>query len=304
MCGTWRPLRMLGVTCRRSPLFALAGVLRMVPGVDHPALRAAAALALGAPLDELAPLGGATNGVYRHGRLVARVCQLPASPALADLLTTTLSRAAVLARHRLAIAPARPTPVASAGHLVTLWPHLESVRASTWDDVATALARLHAVSAGQLPGLTAWRPGRWLETALRLLPAATAARVRAYAEPITAAVTAGLAHQPPVLLHHDAKPSNVMVTAAGPILIDVDELATGPAAVDLSLVTTTLRPGELAAAARAYTAAGGTWPSPAALAAGVHARTLDVAAGLIWKGRTTDAITTLAAAGPAARAAA
>lgn len=270
----------------------------MVPGVDHPTLRAAAALALGVPPDELAPLGGATNGVYRHGRLVARVCQLPASPALADLLTTTLSRAAVLAHHHLAVAPAHPTPVAAAGHLVTLWPHLESVRAATWDDVATALARLHAVPTDQLSGLTAWRPGRWLDTALTLLPAATAARVRAYAEPITAAGAAGLAHQPPVLLHHDAKPSNVVVIAAGPVLIDVDELTIGPAAVDLSLATTSLRPAEMAATARAYTAAGGTWPHAAALTAGALARALDLAAGLLWQGRTSDALTTLTAATP------
>jgi hypothetical protein len=209
------------------------------PYVDRPvqdldAARAAAARAagrwsLGPP--ELIRLG--MNAIFRSGRHVLRVgCPTVTSDA-------PLRLAATLSGHGIAVArPALDDVVVDDGFVVTCWEHLAEIdRPVDWCAVGQMVRRVQQIDRSELPGdypLPSPRTFPWWDfesmladlgpeidpSALAGLQAAVERRPQWWAA------------RRPVVCHGDVHPGNVMMTAAGAVLIDWDLMCTAPSGWD------------------------------------------------------------------------
>ncbi len=178
----------------------------------RPEQRAREALGLGGPLELLRAAGGT---IFRHADGIVRVGGDPAMPGWA----------AALAAAGVPVA----RPLAAAGD-VSLW---EDLPAGEPDFAAMGrtLRLLHERGTPVLE-LPPFDPPAWLEARLGGAPADLAAALRDRLPPMPTGVT---------LLHTDAHAGNFRCAGGVATLIDLEQLATGPALYDLTPVEVTER---------------------------------------------------------------
>jgi hypothetical protein len=176
---------------------------------------------------ELVALG--ENAVFRTADLVVKVGRDSAlAPELLDRAEREVALAGWLADAGVpAVRPAEPHARTVSGHPVTLWHRLpDAVRPAEPRDLAPLLRRVHALDTPD--GLTLPRREllggveRWLRLAGDAIDPADADYLRQRRDgfaPRAAALTPRLTPGP---IHGDALPRNVHVTAAGPVLVDLE----------------------------------------------------------------------------------
>ena len=177
----------------------------------------------------------ATIALPRAG-LTARVARAGETP---QAMQTELDFAVLAAGHGMPVlAPADPQATPTGHGTVSFWPLLTTTGATAgWPWLARALAQIHRLPAGQYPH----RCDPLGRVRNRL------ARYRQWpgAHHSVAETVAGACRQlgdeladmtwPTAIVHGDAHPGNVVVTATGPILVDFDLAGTGPAMWDLTI---------------------------------------------------------------------
>ncbi|XCM83944.1 phosphotransferase [Kitasatospora sp. HUAS MG31] len=187
-------------------------------------LRAACTTA-GLPAGDPRVLGMGENAVFDLGdpAVVAKVGRTPAvsrEPAVATWLSS----------HGVpTVRPYLPEAVTALGHPVTFWHRLPApVRPARPVDLAPLLGALHRLPAPDLPlpprDLLA-PVDRWLAAAGDAIDPADAAFLRRRKESFVTAAAAVEPHLPPGVLHGDALPRNVRVTADGPVLLDLENVS-------------------------------------------------------------------------------
>ncbi|MGN6599705.1 MAG: phosphotransferase enzyme family protein [Actinomycetes bacterium] len=139
------------------------------------------------------------------------------------------------------------TPVTTAEGVVVVYPWRDEVAAADWRQIGSVLAAFHAEHAGA--PVPDWVPLRRLEGQLAGLPSALtdplrAARVELLAELAALSYPLGVG-----VIHGDLSPGNVLATADGLRLIDLDFVARGPLEYDLASAARRLRSGEIDASA-------------------------------------------------------
>ena len=179
---------------------------------------ARAALGLGGPLVLLRASGGA---VYRSPAGIVRVDR-----GGADLVELAYDLAAAGAP----IAPPVEGPVEVDGWVVSLWE--EAPADGSFDPAAMgrALAEFHRVGAAFLDRAPAWDPLAWLTAR------GVDGGVYQRAERLVGALQG-----PPALLHTDAHAGNFRVAAGQAVLVDLEQIAVGPALYDLAALEVTER---------------------------------------------------------------
>ena len=199
---------------------------------DLDELRAAADVAAdhwNLPAPELMRVG--QNAVFAAGDLILRVGIATAPMDVAIGFAERVTAAGVRAAH-----PARSDWV-SAGRLsVTAWERIDADPDAVvdWERVGAMVARVHAIDPSTvdhpLPFCATfpwWRFDQTIALADTVDDAA-AAGMRAALATHRWWLDAGQAGGPLVLLHGDVHTGNVLVDAAGPVLIDWDLLCVGP----------------------------------------------------------------------------
>lgn len=168
--------------------------------------------------------------------LTARVARAGEAPRA---IQAELDFAVLAAGHGMPVlAPENPQATPTGHGTVSFWPLLSPTGGTAgWPWLAQVLARIHQLPAGGYPhrcdplGRIRNRLGRY-----RQWPGAR--------DPVTETAEAAcrelgdeLAEMtwPPAMVHGDAHPGNVVVTAAGPILVDFDLAGAGPAMWDLTI---------------------------------------------------------------------
>lgn len=214
----------------------------MEPVPDPAALHAASVVARNLGRAEgLDWARGRTNQVWAAGDLLLRVAPEDVD---VDALQPRLVRAAAVGfAGGGVVAPWTRDVFEVDGRCVTVWPRVEAARPPTWVDVAEALAQLHAPGvleeaerflAERPVDLPAWTLGGALEETSMGDPAVEA--LKATVLDRSRILLPLLEASPEVVLHHDAKRVNVIVTSTGPLLVDLDELQRGPLLVDLGIL--------------------------------------------------------------------
>ena len=180
---------------------------------------ARAALGLEGPLDLLRASDG--GAVYRSPAGIVRVAR-----SGADLVELAYDLAAAGAP----IAAPVAGPVAHAGWVVSVW--TDAPDDGSRDPVAMgrALAAFQAAGAPFVTRAPRWDPLAWLDA-------------RGVVGPIRerAAGLAGALDGPPVLLHTDAHAGNFRVADGRAVLVDLEQMAVGPALYDLAALEVTER---------------------------------------------------------------
>ncbi|MBW8482243.1 phosphotransferase family protein [Actinomadura parmotrematis] len=238
-------------------------------------------------LAELAGPGEPSVLYDRHGVLVVRAGGAVAKAHQADrdtgpALAARLRVAAALPD--LLLAPLGP-PLEAAGRTVTRWPYGAPVDPSAdppWEEGGRLLARLHRapVPEGTPP---CGRPDRAARLVGRLGGGADEDTVRAAFATLPPWIRAGAAPPSPgtALVHGDWHLGQLVRTAAGWRLIDVEDLGTGDPAWDLArpaalYLAGVLDPRDWARLTGAYRDAGGPLPADPWNVLDVPARTLAI----------------------------
>jgi len=177
-----------------------------------------------------------TTVVLRAGDYAVKVYPPGTDPAHLDRLSREL------AGSDTALLPLHPAVVTSRG-VVSVMPWLAAARPVSWRELGVLLRAFHAKHAAadvpawtplsRLPGQVATLPEDWAAVLLE----ARASLLRALDE-----VRSELGTGP---IHGDVSPSNVMRTASGPRLIDLDWVARAPREYDLASAARRLRSGEI-----------------------------------------------------------
>ncbi|KJK59698.1 phosphotransferase enzyme family protein [Saccharothrix sp. ST-888] len=194
------------------------------------ALLATACAAAGLP----APAGArllalGENAVFDLGDL-AVVAKVGRGPELAERTRRELAVADWLAGQGVPVVrPYLTAPVLADGHPVTFWHRLApAVRAAEPADLAPLLHALHRLPAPPFtlaPRNLLAPVERWLAGADGHIDPADAAFLRERKADFAAAI-GGLAPQlPPGVIHGDALPRNVHLTADGPVLLDLENVS-------------------------------------------------------------------------------
>lgn len=176
------------------------------------------ALGLSGPLVLLRASGGA---VYRSPAGIVRVAR--GGAGLVELAYDLAAAGAPIA------APVEG-PVEHDGWVVSLWE--EAPADGSFDPAAMgrALAEFHRAGAAFLDRAPAWDPLAWLES--RGIDGGIYQRAERLA---------GALQGPPVLLHTDAHAGNFRVAAGRALLVDLEQVAVGPALYDLAALEVTER---------------------------------------------------------------
>ena len=134
-------------------------------------------------------------------------------------------------------------PVETAHGVVTVFAWLPHARPVSWAETGRLLRDFHSEHGGA--ALPRWQPLSRLESQVTGLPPEQAAVLRTARTVLLdalAGVSSDLGEGP---IHGDVSPVNVMRTAAGPRLIDLDWVAVGPREYDLAAAARRLRDGEI-----------------------------------------------------------
>ncbi|MFT2015563.1 phosphotransferase enzyme family protein [Streptomyces sp. 796.1] len=172
--------------------------------------------------------------------------------------------AAWLAEHDVpAVRPAEPRALLVDDLPVTVWHRLPpAVRPATPADLATLLRRVHALPRPPFPLPRRDLLGgveRWLRLAGDAIDPADAAYLRDRRDGFAAAADALVPQLTPGPLHGDALPRNVHVSAAGPVLVDLETFSDDLREHDLVVMALTRDRYGLGAAAYAEFATGYGW---------------------------------------------
>jgi Ser/Thr protein kinase RdoA (MazF antagonist) len=126
---------------------------------------------------------------------------------------------------------------------VSVSPWLPAAPRVDWAEAGALLRRFHAESAGaELP---AWTPLRRLPGQVAELPAEAAGVLLAARAALLDALCELHSELGVDVLHGDLSPTNMLRTAAGPRLIDLDFVAAGPREYDLASAARRVAAGEL-----------------------------------------------------------
>ncbi len=180
---------------------------------------ARAAFGLSGPLVLLRASDG--GAVYRSPAGIVRV-----APGGAELVELAYDLAAAGAP----IAPPVEGPVEIDGWVVSMWQEVGDDGERDPAAMGRALAAFHAAGAAFLDRAPAWDPLAWLDA--RGVDGA----IRQRAEQL-----AGALDGPPVLLHTDAHAGNFRVAGGRAVLVDLEQMAVGPALYDLAALEVTER---------------------------------------------------------------
>jgi hypothetical protein len=195
-----------------------------------------ARLSLPLHLPEATVVSTLTTVVLRSGDVAVKVYPPGTDPAHLDLLAAALDGTST------AHLPVGPAVVTSHG-VVTLTPWLPPAPAVTWQETGALLRRFHTEHAAA--DVPTWTPLSRLPSQVEALPDDVAETL------LTARVLLleALGEVGSVLgvgvIHGDVSPSNVMRTAAGPRLIDLDWVARAPREYDLAAASRRVRDGEI-----------------------------------------------------------
>lgn len=200
---------------------------------------AEARLALPVVLPEADVVSALTTVVLRAGDFAVKVYPPGTDAAHLARIATRLAPA------RTALLPVGPPVVTSHG-VVSVSPWLPAAPPVGWPAVGALLRRFHADHAGA--DLPAWMPLRRLPSQVAGLPEEAAAVLMDARAALLAALGRVGSQLGTDVIHGDVSPSNVMLTAAGPRLIDLDFVAVGPREYDLACAARRLAAGEIDAA--------------------------------------------------------
>jgi len=180
---------------------------------------ARAALGLAGPLELLRASDG--GAVYRSAAGIVRVAS-----GGADLVEL----AADLAGAGAPIAAPLAGPVAADGRVVSLWQDVPDDGSRDPAAMGRALAAFHVAGGPFRDRAPRWDPLAWLDA-------------RGVVGPIRerAAGLVGALDGPPVLLHTDAHVGNFRVADGRAVLVDLEQMAVGPALYDLAALEVTER---------------------------------------------------------------
>jgi len=178
------------------------------------------------------------NALFTSDDVVLRVAR-PSAPAAA-----ALELAEVLAGAGIRVpAPARPDAVTIGAHSVTAWERMVPVEAEPdWRAIGEMAAAVHALDPGDVPdryplppceSFPWWRFDELLPDVAQALDQPARAGMETIIDRHRGWSTA-VEHR--VVCHGDLHPDNVVMTAAGPVLLDWDLLCLGPPAWDHSML--------------------------------------------------------------------
>ena len=181
------------------------------------------------------------NAIFAAGDRIVRVGRATAPAARSHELA-----AALLRRGTPALAPCTGMAADVDGFAVTVWQRIEPVeRPVDWEAVGAAVALVHTLERGDvpvgypMPSPTAFPWWHFDELFDEIRPAID--------EPAAAGLSAAIernrgwvdtVRSSPVVCHGDVHPGNVLMTDAGPVLIDWDLLCTAPAGWDHAMLVT------------------------------------------------------------------
>ncbi|WP_168800419.1 phosphotransferase [Cellulomonas telluris] len=220
-----------------------------------------ARLALPFAVPDAVVVSALTTVVLRCGDLAVKVYPAGTDPDHLARVTTALAGSAT------ALLPVAE-PVVTSWGVVSVQPWLTATGPVDWAGTGALLRAFHAEHADA--DVPAWQPLRRVLTVAPDLPD-SAARVLVEARAALLAELAAL--RSPLgtgVVHGDVSPANVLATAAGPVLIDLDFAARAPLEYDLSSAARRADAGELDPATylafcRAYGADVRTWEGRAVL---------------------------------------
>lgn len=212
-----------------------------LPGLSWGATDALAALAEArhsqpVPLPEASVVSALTTVVLRSGQHAIKVYPPGTDPAHLNRLADALAASGTA---HLPISRATETPYG----VVTVSPWLVAARPVSWAELGRLLRAFHDEHrAADIPH---WRPLSRLPEQVRFLPdeqAEVLMEARAILLSALQEVGSVLGHG---VIHGDVSPSNVMRSATGPRLIDLDWAARGPLEYDLAAAARRVRNGEI-----------------------------------------------------------
>ncbi len=188
-------------------------------------------------------LGELTTVVLAAGPHVVKVYPPDTDPRHLDRVGQALAGSATA--HQAA-APA----VVTAHGVVTVAARLRPVGTVSWPRLGTLLRDFHAEQAGA--GLPPWSPLSRLAAQVTGLPDEAASVLLAARDALLTALQEVRSDLGVDTIHGDLSPSNVLRTARGPRLIDLDWAAAAPREYDLASASRRFRAGEISR--RAYAA--------------------------------------------------
>lgn len=195
-----------------------------------------ARLSLPLHLPDATVVSALTTVVLRSGDVAVKVYPPGTDPAHLDLL------AGALADTSTAHLPVDRAVVTSHG-VVTVTPWLPPAAAVTWEETGALLRRFHAEHAAA--DVPAWTPLSRLPSQVEGLPGDVAGVLLAARAALLEALSEVRSELGVGVIHGDVSPSNVMRTAAGPRLIDLDWVAVAPREYDLAAASRRVRDGEI-----------------------------------------------------------
>ncbi|WP_415949009.1 phosphotransferase enzyme family protein [Streptomyces sp. KLOTTS4A1] len=168
------------------------------------------------------------NAVFALGELVVKVGRR--APELVERAGREVRIAGWLAGAGVpAVRAAEPAPRVLDGHPVTVWHRLgDPVRPPQAADLAALIRKVHELDSPPADSFTLERREllggvkRWLRLAGDAIDPADAEFLRARVDSFAQAVRSLVPHLPKGPIHGDALPRNVLVTAEGPVLVDLE----------------------------------------------------------------------------------
>lgn len=195
-----------------------------------------ARLSLPLHLPDATVISALTTVVLRSGGAAVKVYPPGTDPAHLDLL------AAALGGTSTAHLPDGRAVVTSHG-IVTVTPWLPAAPAVTWEETGALLRRFHTEHAAA--DVPVWTPLSRLPSQVEGLPLDVAEVLLAARAALLDALGEVRSELGVGTIHGDVSPSNVMRTAAGPRLIDLDWVAVAPREYDLAAASRRVRDGEI-----------------------------------------------------------